>query len=257
MQPGLAPARRESAMKQASEKISGFVLAGGRSTRLGQDKALLTWLSEGNCKENGRTLLDHAIARLRLICDTVSICADRDDLRRPEPLISDVLPDSGPLGGIVAALGQSQTEWNMFLAVDLPLLPVEVFAALVARVQLEEQNARDANPPPQDRLACILPQLDGLPQPLCGLYRRALAPGLRRALEQGKRKIMTALQEAIRDSGTTMESQPRGCSLRIELWDAAGFAASTKTSSSLLASDWFLNINTPEDWQRAQDLMSA
>ncbi|HVC89970.1 MAG TPA: molybdenum cofactor guanylyltransferase [Acidobacteriaceae bacterium] len=244
-------------MKEASEKISGFVLAGGRSTRLGQDKALLPWLSEGNCKKNGQTLLDHAIARLRLICDTVSICADRDDLRRPEPMISDALPDSGPLGGIVAALEQSLTEWNMFLAVDLPLLPVEVFEALVARVQMEEQSARAADPPAQDRLACFLPQLDGLPQPLCGLYHRALAPGLRRALEQGKRKIMIALKESTRDSGTTMEFQPQGCSFRIDLWDAAGFAASTKTWSSLSASDWFLNINTPEELQRAQDLMSA
>ena len=96
-----------------------------------------------------------------------------------------------------------------------------------------------------------------LPQPLCGLYHRALARGLRRALEQGKRKITTAIQEAIRDSTNTTEIQSRGYSFRIELWDAEVFAASLKTSSGLSVNEWFLNINTPEDWERAQKLFSA
>ncbi len=232
-------------------------MAGGRSRRLGQDKALLPWLRGGNRAENGQTLLDHAIARLRLVCDTVSICANRNDLQRPENVIPDALPDNGPLGGMVAALEQTQTDWNIFLAVDLPLLPTEVFGALAGRVRHEQQDTLAPGSSAQERLVCILPQFEGVPQPLCGLYHRALARGLRRALEQGKRKITTAIQEAIRDSTNTTEIQSRGYSFRIELWDAEVFAASLKTSSGLSVNEWFLNINTPEDWERAQKLFSA
>jgi molybdopterin-guanine dinucleotide biosynthesis protein A len=232
----------------ARAQISGFVLAGGRSSRLGQDKALLPWNREGN----SRTLLDHAIVRLKQVCNTVSICADRDDLGRTEAVIPDALPGSGPLGGIVAALEQSATEWNIFLAVDLPLLPVEVLEVLIAHVHPTEQNAASTG----EHIVCVIPQLEGLPQPLCGLYRRILAPGLRRALEAGNLKIMTALRETVRNPTSRSELQPEDLALRIELWDAAGFAATMKPSPSLGPSEWFLNVNTPEEWQRVQQRRS-
>lgn len=229
-------------------RISGFVLAGGRSSRLGQDKALLPWNREGN----SQTLLDHAITRLIRVCNTVSICADRDDLHRTEAVIPDALPGSGPLGGIVAALEQSTTEWNVFLAVDLPLLPVEVLEALVVRVQPTEQNAASAGSLPLEHIVCVIPQLEDLPQPLCGLYRRTLAPGLRRALTAGNLKIMAALRETVRNLASRSELQSENPALCIELWDAAGFSATMMPSPSRDPSEWFLNVNTPEDWQRAQ-----
>ena len=227
-------------------EISGFVLAGGRSRRLGQDKALLPWKGEGN----SRTLLEHAIARLRRVCDTVSICADRNDLHPAETVISDALPGSGPLGGIVAALEQTTTEWNIFLAVDLPFLPVKVFEALVA--QVAKKKIAVAHPSSLEQIACILPQVAGMEQPLCGLYHRGLAPGLRQALEQGIFKITAALQEAVHTPMPRPEQQRGSQVFRIELWDAAGFAAAMKPSTLLDPSEWFLNINTSEDWQRAR-----
>jgi molybdopterin-guanine dinucleotide biosynthesis protein A len=90
--------------------------------------------------------------------------------------------------------------------------------------------------------------LGGFPQPLCGLYHRALAPGLRAALEAGKLKVMAALQEACDDP----HSARLGC--RIEMWDADAFAARLPATPD--PSEWFLNINTPEDWQQARQLRS-
>jgi molybdopterin-guanine dinucleotide biosynthesis protein A len=213
------------------EKISGFVLAGGRSSRLGQDKVLLPW--------NGQTLLSHALWRLQQVCGTVRVCADRNDLQQHLPqsssLIRDALPDAGPLAGIVAALEKSQTEWNLFLAVDLPLIPTELLQALTARMEGNQAAL------------CIVPQVAGLPQPLCGLYHQSLAHGLRRALEEGKYKIMLALRDAVAGLG---EGPDLGTPVSpVELFDARSFA-----ESDLQASDWFLNINTPHDWQRAQEL---
>ena len=105
------------------DEISGFVLAGGRSSRLGRDKALLPWPPNATAEGNSQTLLQHSIARLQRVCATVSICANRDDLPFAGTILPDALPGSGPLGGIVAALETSTTDWNLVLAVDLPFLP--------------------------------------------------------------------------------------------------------------------------------------
>lgn len=200
-------------------RISGFVLAGGSSTRLHRDKVLLPW--------KHKTLIDYATDRLRPLCETVRVCANRDDLEAYRPLVRDALPNAGPLAAIVAGLEQSHTEWNLFLAVDLPLLPRELLQALIAQTS-EKADA-----------LCILPRLDGMPQPLCGLYRRSLATDLRRALEEGKYKIMLAL-DAI--AGTRME--------RLDVRELAR----VRIQSSFAVEDWFLNVNTPEDWQRALKL---
>jgi molybdopterin-guanine dinucleotide biosynthesis protein A len=236
----------------ARVEISGFVLAGGRSSRLGRDKALLPWPPHGPAEGNSQTLLTHAIARLQRICNTVSICANRGDLSRRETVIPDALPDCGPLGGIVASLEHSSTDWNILLAVDLPFLPVEVLQALTARASLAEETVATSRRSSLPPVACVLPYVDGLPQPLCGLYHRALAPGLRRALETGKFKVMAALQEATNTDAAGPEIQPASRALRIELWDAAGFAAFMQPAPN--PSEWFLNINTQEDWQQAQQL---
>lgn len=211
--------------------ISGFILAGGKSSRLRQDKVLLPW--------NGGTLLTHTIARLQQVSATVSICADRNDLAQHIPesigVIRDALPNAGPLAAIVAALEQSRTRWNFFLAVDLPLLPVALLLALAN--QAESAKAQRTEP------LCVLPQLDGRPQPLCGLYHHSMKDGLRCALHEGKYKILLALEDAIRERGS------------VDLFDAQSFAATI--GSKVEARDWFLNINTPQDWQRALQLNSG
>lgn len=228
----------------ATEEISGFILAGGRSSRLGRDKALLPWPPNASAEGNSQTLLQHSIDRLQCICASVSVCANRDDLPFAGTIIPDALPGSGPLGGIVAALEHSTTEWNLMLAVDLPFLPVQVMYALVATARAEDRAGALADPS-RSPVACVVPYVDGLPQPLCGLYHRALAPSLRRSLEAGKFKVMFALQEAC--------AGPESLSLggRVELWDAATFAATL--SSAPNPGEWFLNINTPEEWQQAQE----
>jgi molybdopterin-guanine dinucleotide biosynthesis protein A len=245
----------ESTPQNARAEISGYVLAGGLSSRLGQDKVLLPW--------RGQTLLGHAIGRLQRICGAVRVCADRKDLGlylpRSEPLIHDALAGTGPLAGIVAGLEHSQTPWNFFLAVDLPLVPVELLQALAARVQSSHVASAGT--------LCILPQVDELPQPLCGLYHRSLMDGLRGALEEGKYKIMLALRDAVlRVEGLPVPlvglEARQGPALgtpasRVEFFDAQAFAIMATTDSALSSSDWFLNINTQRDWQLANQLGSV
>ena len=195
--------------------ITGFVLAGGRSARLGRDKTQLPW-ARG-------TLLDHAVARLAQVCPQVWVCVRCSSAGQKPPAgasgcIADAAEDAGPLAGIVAALEHTTTDWNLLFAADMPFVPVSVLAALAARAGASPHT-------------CVLAIGDGRPQPLCGLYHRRLAPGLRRSLEQGTLKVMAALQQAVR--------MPEFFHPQAE---------------SPAAANWWRNINTAADWQEAQRL---
>src|SRR5690242_19771847 len=127
---------------------SGFILAGGRSSRMGTDKSLLRF---GNS-----TLIESAVDRLRRVTTEVAIVSPRNDLVRYAPVIHDIYPDRGPLGGIHAALASSGHELNLMLAVDMPFVDPELLRRVLA-VADESQTTVTA---PQTR--------DGW-QPLCAV----------------------------------------------------------------------------------------
>ena len=94
---------------ESTTPVSGFILAGERSRRMGTDKAVLEW--------RGRTLLDHMTALLSEVTDSVRIVGRSD--------MPDRVAARGPLGGIATALVETPTEHNIILAVGLPLLGAE------------------------------------------------------------------------------------------------------------------------------------
>src|SRR5205085_5084440 len=99
--------------------LTGFVLAGGKSTRMGTDKALLDW--------HGRTLLTYMTDLLRDVADQVLVVG-----RDPLP---DRLPGRGPLSGIATALEATATDANLILAVDLPHLTHDFLKYLRVRIE--------------------------------------------------------------------------------------------------------------------------
>ena len=225
--------------------VSGFVLAGGKSSRMGRNKAMLPWHISRTWTE---TLLDHTANRLRVVCDPVAICGFVPGSQPPGPdspslppnadsalaQIPDARPGTGPLGGIVAALEQSRTDWNLFLAIDLPLLPAGFLRDLLNRV-----------PAGRSEPLCIIPTLSGRPQPLCSVLHRSLACGLRNALESGQYKVMLALQLA---AERIAPARPEAVAL--DLWEIEDLPA----EAGLQPREWFLNVNTPADWDRAEEL---
>lgn len=213
--------------------VSGFVLAGGRSSRLGRDKVLLPW--------NGATMLDHAVQRLAKICISTSLCADRDDLQQhlrtgSVRRINDAMENAGPLAAIVAGLEQTQTDWNLFLAVDLPLVPAEFLRWLVEHATRASEQAM-----------CRMPRIDGRPEPLCAMYHRSLSTRLHHALSRGTYKILQALQDE--EAGERL-SRPHKGNPAVEFIDLNAIAEMTNIDSQFPVSDWFLNINTPQDWEQ-------
>lgn len=251
------------AAQYAELPVSGFVLAGGRSSRMGMDKAMLLWDSSiGGAGNLTCTLLDHAMRRLQLVCATVQVCVAKDSIEQAEEhsasgfqlvdfsspqFLLDAADGVGPLGGIVAALEHTQTEWNLFLGVDLPLITVEFLRALCARCALVTSVCGPVS------LLAVVPVFGGQPQPLCSLMHHSLVPHLRESLLQGNYKIMHALQIAA--SAISTENGPG----RLDLWDMENIAEAGNPSSTQprwKLEEMFLNINTPEDWEEAKRIVS-
>ncbi len=213
---------------------TGFVLAGGRGTRMGQDKVLLPW--------GESTLLEEALRKLRAVCGEARICSNRLELGTYAPVVPDIVaPEEvatnatedasftiGPLGGIVAALETTSSEWNLFLPVDLPLLPVEFLASLLERARRGSTLA-------------VIPCLEGRPQPLCAVYHRDLLSGLWQVVAEGKNKVILAVESAAR---TTQATRPTSTRHGIDR-----YAVNASESAN-----WFLNLNTPEELKQAHRL---
>lgn len=153
---------------QPMDDISAFILAGGRSIRMGCDKALL--------EVEGMTLLDRALLRAREVTSQVWIVGQAAKFSSYEPVIEDVYRDCGPLGGIHAALGKSTNELNLMLAVDLPFLEAKFLHYLVAEAR-------------GNQAVVTVPESGEGLQPLCAVYRPAFAGVAEQALLKRQNKI--------------------------------------------------------------------
>lgn len=150
-------------------QLSGFVLAGGKSTRMGQDKAGVTL--------NGTTLLQHALAALREVCSHVAILGKHALYGALAPVYEDIFPGCGPLGGIHAALSSSKTQFNLIIAVDTPFLAPKFLSYLAQRAI--ESGA-----------IVTTPEIDGYTQPLCTVYSLDFRAIAEQALRLGSYKIV-------------------------------------------------------------------
>jgi molybdopterin-guanine dinucleotide biosynthesis protein A len=147
---------------------AGFVLAGGKSSRMGADKAFL------DC--GGQTLLDRALAVVSAVCTSVSIVGDPAKFGEYGAVMADIFPGCGPLAGIHAALSHSTAELNLMLAVDMPFASRELLEFL-----LEEAEEGGA--------IITVPRIGTGLQPLCAVYRREFAGVAGKALREGKYKV--------------------------------------------------------------------
>jgi molybdopterin-guanine dinucleotide biosynthesis protein A len=148
--------------------VTAFVLAGGKSARMGSDKAFLQLGDE--------TLLSRALKVAGAVTGEVWIVGDAKKFAVFGRVIEDVYHDRGPLGGIHAALSNSATELNLMLAVDLPFVGPEFLEYLLLRAR--ESGAM-----------VTVPRAGGGLQPLCAAYRRRFAEVAEQSLREGKNKI--------------------------------------------------------------------
>lgn len=157
-----------SYLKPKSLSLAAFVLAGGKSVRMGRDKALLDW--------QGQTLLARALALANSIASPARIVGDASKFTQFAEVFEDVYRDQGPLAGIHAALTGSPAELNLVLAVDAPFVEIGFLEYLVAQAS-------------GCAALVTVPHAAGGWQPLCAVYRRQFAAIAERALQAGRNRI--------------------------------------------------------------------
>jgi molybdopterin-guanine dinucleotide biosynthesis protein A len=150
-------------------QLSGFVLAGGQSRRMGRPKPLL--------ELGGETMLERQLGLLRGVCrNLAAVCGPPSLPALSVPAWRDELPGRGPLGGIYTGLKHSWTEYNLFLGCDLPFME-ERFLDFLARLAFLEQ-ADVTVPQTSDRRL----------QPLAAVYRRRALAATQARLQAGENK---------------------------------------------------------------------
>ena len=158
-----------------SPDVTAFILAGGKSTRMGTDKAFVDY--------DGRTLLARALDLARSITPDVRIVGSSEKLAPFAPVVEDIFRDCGPLGGIHAALRASVNELNVMLAVDTPFVSWAFLQYLIGQARAAPEAA------------AVVPRDDGGYQPLCAVYRREFAGAAETALRAGRNRIDVLFDE--------------------------------------------------------------
>jgi len=149
-------------------KADGFVTAGGKSSRMGRDKA---WLELG-----GAAMIEHVIAALRPVTESVTIIANRPEYARLNlPLVADTHAGVGPLEAIRTALAHSRQPRAVLVGCDLPFVTPQLFAHLL--------RAADA------AQAVVPLDADGRVEPLCAIYSTAALDGVTALIAGGERKV--------------------------------------------------------------------
>jgi len=219
----------QGSMRRRFQQITGFVLAGGASRRMGCPKESLVL---------GRlTMLERQVRLLESVCASVAVVGlpasglpttvgrrqplqsqyEADGRILGVPVYPDELPSRGPLGGIYTGLLRTRTKFNLFLGCDLPFMELS-FLRYLCRCALE--NAADVT-------VAEIPQ-HGY-QPLCAIYQRRALRAVRAKLAQDENKVSRFF--------------PR-VRCRVLSWpeiSRAGFALHI-----------FANMNTPADYEAAR-----
>ncbi len=154
---------------------AGYVLVGGRSSRMGRDKALLPF--------RGEPLACSVARQVELAAGSVVLVGDPDlygSLRYP--VIPDAFPGEGPLSGILTALRHTSSEWNLVVACDMPELTADFLSNLLAVAEVRQTTVVPQGP-------------SGRLEPLCIVWRRSALPAVEAAFQAGVRKVAAALAD--------------------------------------------------------------
>ena len=192
-------------------EVTGIVLAGGLSRRLGRDKAVEPI--------DGEPLISRVIRRLDVLVDEIVVVVNDDARAKELPLLDtakvavDIYPDSGSLGGIFSGLSAAKNDWGFVVACDMPFLNSNLIAHM-----LTLRQGYDA----------VVPMLGGYPEPTHSIYSKACLPHIEHRLEANQLKIAAFFDSVrVRDVSEA----------EIDLFDPERLS--------------FFNVNTPDDLDRA------
>ncbi|HIP37728.1 MAG TPA: molybdenum cofactor guanylyltransferase [Crocinitomix sp.] len=154
-------------------EITGVILAGGKSSRMGQDKGLL--------KFNGKSLIQYAIDTLKPITSQIIIIANNYSYNTFNyPVYNDIIKNKGPVGGIYTALTHSQTKTNIILSCDTPFVSTELLKLLLAKHQNYDVT---------------LPKYNHKIHPIVGIYNTSNLSHFKQSLYNNHLKLIEVNQQ--------------------------------------------------------------
>ncbi len=153
-------------------QVTGIILAGGKSSRFGSDKALFEF--------NGKKLVEYSIEKLTPLCENLCLSTNQPEKYAFTGLqtVTDIYPDCGPLGGIHACLLQSGTEHNLVIGCDLPWLEISLFQFLLQK---------------SFGYHVVMPSHHGFRETMASYFHKSCADTLEQALMEKRYKIFDAI----------------------------------------------------------------
>ena len=156
------------------KKLSGIILAGGKSSRMGSDKALLLY--------NNKTFLEHVVCAIKPLVDDIIIISNNKEHQIDDcTTIPDLILNSGPIAGIYTGLKHTKTENNLILSCDIPLVQTSILELIIKN-----------NEPDKDVVQIID---DRNSMPLIALYKKRIAPYLLSELNKGERRLVKSINK--------------------------------------------------------------
>lgn len=157
-----------------NKNITGIILAGGKSSRMGTDKGFVFY--------NNKTFIEHIITAIQPLVDEIIIISNHENydqlgLKRYDDLIK----NAGPLAGIYTGLHHSKTENNLVVSCDVPLINTEVLSKLIEKIN--------------DSSEIIQLQSNGKNMPLIAIYRKSCEAIFLEELKLDQRKVQEALKK--------------------------------------------------------------
>lgn len=157
------------------QKITGIVLAGGKSSRFGSDKAFSVY--------RGKTLIDYSIEALRPVCNQLVISGKNKKLSLlGYPMIQDNFLDAGPLAGMEAAMKAFPSDCYLIASCDVPNIQSQLYRSMLERI-----GKADA----------IVIQHDGRLHPLIGIYKNSCYPIILKLLEARQFKVRNLVEQLV------------------------------------------------------------
>jgi molybdenum cofactor guanylyltransferase len=192
-------------------QVTGVILAGGKSRRMGRDKAFLPF-GKG-------VLIERVIEVVRAVTDELLLITNTPEQyqRFGLPMVSDVIPEAGSLGGIYTGLVHAKTPYSLALACDMPFVK-PAFSRFLCDIAGEAD--------------VIIPKNAEDFQPLCTVYAQACREPIRQRIEAGRLKITGFFDQ-----------------VRVRVIEGEVLARYDPHDVM------FFNANTPEEYERARRLL--
>ncbi len=159
-------------------KYSGVILAGGKSSRMGDNKASLKW--------NGVSFMHHAVFKIRQLGIEKILVAGKNGDEASVKYIRDIYQERGPLGGLHACLKKAKTAYCLVMPVDAPNIPLFVLEELIQYHQKILTEGNHENP-------VVLWEHGDRIEPLVGIYPAAMAEGIGKLISSGPAPVFRML----------------------------------------------------------------